>query len=288
MRIPFSPATGRPAAAIEHLMTMESSSDFSPVRPIKPAAPYIGGKRNLARRLVELIETVPHRTYAEVFMGMGGVFFRRRRRPLAEVINDLSKDVWTLYRVLQEHYGYFRQELDFRLTSRTEFERLVTVDPETLTDLQRAARFLYLQRTAFGGKVVGRNFGVSPGRPGRFDTTRLGPLLEDIHERLAGVVVERLAWSDFLARYDTPETLFYLDPPYFGSEGDYGRDLFGRDQFEAMAGALKGLRGRFILSLNDHPDVRRIFEAFEIEAVGTHYGLAGKGAQAAREVIIRG
>lgn len=266
---------------------MESSPPFAPVRPVKPAAPYIGGKRNLARRLVEIIEAVPHRTYAEPFVGMGGVFLRRRSRPSAEVINDLSDDVWTFYRVLQEHYGYFRAELQFKLTSRAEFERLLAVDPRTLTDLQRAARFLYLQRTAFGGKVTGRSFGVSHHRPGRFDVARLGVVLEDLHERLGGVVVERLPWRDFIARYDTPETLFYLDPPYWGCEGDYGAALFGREEFEAMAEVLAGLQGDFVLSLNDRPEVRKTFAAFDIASVATQYGLTGKGATAAAEVIIQ-
>jgi len=267
---------------------MESRDHFTAVRPIKPAAPYIGGKRNLARRLVDRIETVPHRTYAEAFVGMGGVFFRRRQRPPAEVVNDLAGDVWTFYRVLQEHYGYFRSELQFRLTSRAEFERLVAVDPETLTDIQRAARFLYLQRTAFGGKVDGRNFGVSPGRPGRFDTAKLGPMLEDIHERMSGVTIERLPWASFLARYDAPETLFYLDPPYYGCESDYGPGMFSREDFTQMAAILAGLKGKFILSLNDRPEVREIFAGFQIDNVDTHYGLAGQGAVKAAEVIISG
>lgn len=264
------------------------SSPFTAVRPTKPAAPYIGGKRNLSGRLVTRIEAVPHRTYAEVFVGMAGVFLRRRWRPQAEVINDWSCDVATFYRVLQRHYVAFLDMLRFQITTRAEFERLTAVDPATLTDLERAARFLYLQRIAFGGKVSGRNFGVSLHRAARFDVTKLGPMLEELHERLAGVVIERLTWSDFLARYDTPETLFYLDPPYYGSERDYGEGMFSRAEFEAMAAALKGLQGRFILSLNDRPEVRRIFDGFDIEAVCTHYGVAGRGAQAAREVIITG
>lgn len=264
------------------------SSPFTAVRPTKPAAPYIGGKRNLAARLVTRIEAVPHQTYAEVFVGAAGVFLRRRLRPKAEVINDWSSDVATFYRVLQRHYVAFLEMLRFQLASRAEFERLVRTDPTTLTDLERAARFLYLQRMAFGGKVRGRNFGVSLHRASRFDVTRLGVILEELHERLAGVVIERLRWQDFLARYDTPETLFYLDPPYYGCERDYGDGMFSRDEFEEMAAALKALRGRFILSLNDHRDVRRIFDGFVIEGVDTHYGLAGRGAQAAKEVIISG
>lgn len=267
---------------------MESSPLRIAVRPVSPAAPYIGGKRNLARRLVELIEVVPHRTYAEPFAGMCGVFLRRRSRPSAEVINDWSLDVATFYRILQRHYVPFMEMLRFQLTTRAEFERLIAVDPSTLTDLERAARFLYLQRLAFGGKVSGRHFGVSHHRPGRFDVAKLGVVLEELHERLSGVIIERLRWQAFLARYDTPETLFYLDPPYFNCEADYGPGMFAREEFEEMAEVLGRLKGRFILSLNDHPEVRRIFAAFQIVDAPTHYGLAGQGARPASEVIIRG
>lgn len=263
---------------------MESSL-FSAVAPVRPAAPYIGGKRNLARRLVSIIETIPHRTYAEPFVGMGGVFLRRRLRPQAEVINDWSQDVATFYRVLQRHYVAFRDMLRFQLTTRSEFERLIRVDPSTLTDMERAARFLYLQRTAFGGKVTGRNFGVSMHRPGNFDVTKLGPMLEDLHERLGGVIIERLPFEAFIRRYDSPDTLFYLDPPYWGTEDSYGADLFSRDQFEVLAGVLAEANGRFVLSLNDRPEVRETFAAFAIEAVQTTYSLQG-GGQAAGEVII--
>ena len=139
------------------------------VHPVKPVAPYIGGKRNLARRLITRIEAVPHVCYAEPFVGMGGVFLRRRQAPKAEVINDYSRDVATLFRVLQRHYVAFVEMIRYQLSTRAEFERLVATDPATLTDLERAARFLYLQRLAFGGKVSGRNFGVTPDRSARFD-----------------------------------------------------------------------------------------------------------------------
>jgi len=158
-----------------------------PVKAVNPPAPYIGGKRNLAERIIPIIESVPHNTYVEPFIGMGGIFFRRSEAPKVEVINDISRDVITLFRVLQEHYPHFIDFLKFRLTSRVEFDRLMQVDPDTLTDFQRAGRFLYLQKTAYGGKVHGRNFGVSPGRPGRFDVSSIVAELEDIHARLSAM-----------------------------------------------------------------------------------------------------
>lgn len=264
------------------------SSPFTPIEPVKPVAPYLGGKRNLAKRLVEIIDQTPHRTYAEPFIGMGGVFLRRRMKPRSEVINDWSQDVATFFRVLQRHYMAFLEMLKFQLTVRAEFERLLRVDPSTLTDMERAARFLYLQRTAFGGKVTGRSFGVSlDGRGARFDVTRLQPLLEDLHTRLAGVVIERLPYSDFVRRYDTPDTLFFLDPPYWGCETDYGEGMFSEADFEALRTLLEGVQGRFILTLNDRPETRALFAGFDIESVGVTYNVSGAPTKA-RELIIRG
>lgn len=270
-------------------MLSNPHSIFDPVEPVKPLAPYIGGKRQLAKRLVALINSIEHRTYAEVFVGMGGVFLRRDKRPKAEVINDWSEDVATFFRVIQHHYVAFLDMLRWQVTSRAGFEKLLALEPSSLTDLQRSARFLYLQRLAFGGKVRGKTFGVSVDAPGRFDVTKLGPMIEAVHERLAGVVIERLPWSDFITRYDRPGTLFYLDPPYFGCEGDYGRDLFDRSQFELMAEQLRRIRGRFVLSLNDHPEVRRIFDGFELREERLTYSVGGSDkAKAVGEVIVTG
>lgn len=254
--------------------------------PVRPAAGYIGGKRRLARRLCHLIDAVDHVTYVETFMGMGGVFLRRTKRPRVEVINDLSEDVATFFRVLQRHYVAFMDMMRFQVTSRAGFERLMRVDASTQTDLERAARFLYLQRLAFGGKVTGRNFGIDPGSSGSFDVTKLGPVLEAIHERLSGVWIERLHYRDLIERWDREGTLFYLDPPYFGCEDDYGTELFERGEFERMAEQLATIAGRFILSLNAHPEVLRIFARFAIVIVPTKYSVGGGDATASVEEVV--
>lgn len=248
------------------------------VAPTSPVAPWLGGKRNLARRICAILDATPCTTYAEPFVGMGGIFLRRSARPRAEVINDRSRELANLFRILQRHYPQFLDTLRFQLTTRAEFERLTATNPETLTDLERAARFLYLQRTAFGGKVSGRNFGVARDRPGRFNLTTLEPMLEDLHSRLAGVTIECLDWAAFVPRYDGPGTLFYLDPPYWGCEGDYGPGLFGRDQFAQMAEQLAKIQGRFMLSLNDLPAVRETFAAFRLTPVSTTYSIGNQAS----------
>ena len=247
------------------------SIDLAPVTPTQPPAPYIGGKHLLAPRIAERLASISHRTYAEPFVGMGGVFFRRPFRPRAEVINDISRDVVTLFRVLQRHYVPFIEMMRYQVTSRSEFERLSRTEPDTLTDLERAARFLYLQRTAFGGIVTGQGFGTEPEGAVRFDVTRLQPMLEGLHERLAGVVIECLPFPNFIERYDKPATLFYLDPPYWGSETDYGKSVFERADFKRLAEQLGQIEGKFMLSINDVEAVREMFADFVIEEIETTY-----------------
>lgn len=263
-------------------MTMEFATNL--VKPVKPAAPYQGGKRNLARRICSRIRTIPHRTYVEPFVGMGGIFLRRDHQVRAEVINDISGDVANLFRILQRHYQPFVDMLKWQVSSRAEFDRLLKVDASTLTDLERAARFLYLQRLAFGGKVRGRNFGVDRQSPGRFNLTELEPMLADIHERLAGVVIEQLPYADVLRRYDGAETLFYLDPPYWGCEDDYG-DSFGPEDFGRMADQLADLKGLFLLSINDTPGVREVFGRFQLEEAETTWTI-GAAPKKVGELII--
>lgn len=259
-------------------------SNLEAVRPVSPVAPYLGGKRNLAGRLTTIIDAIPHGLYAEPFCGMGGVFLRRRRKPRVEVVNDISNDVVTLFRILQRHYQQFLDVLKWQLASRSEFERLVTVDPSTLTDLERAARFLYLQRTAFGGKVSGRNFGTDRNGPARFDLTKLVPMLEDVHERLASVHIERLPYAELIRRYDRPDALFYLDPPYWQCEKDYGADVFSPADFAALAEQLGRIDGRFLLSINDVPEIRETFAAFHQKEVETTYAIGTKQAGAGKRV----
>ncbi|WP_273719109.1 MULTISPECIES: DNA adenine methylase [Bartonella] len=257
------------------------------VEPISPAAAYIGGKRRLAKTIVKIIEDIPHSIYAEPFVGMGGIFFRRKLIPSTEIINDFSGDVVNFFRVLQRHYHPFIELLAFQISSRETFERLQTQNPETLTDLERALRFLYLQRLSFSGKVAERTFRVETDRSARFNPFKLEGILKLIYRRLARVIIEHLDWSDFIVRYDRPNTLFYLDPPYFGVEDYYGKDLFKREDYQTMSMLLAQLKGKFLLSLNDVPEIRKTFSQFHIKEVRTIYSCnLSNNAIPAKELII--
>ncbi len=260
-------------------MTMTKVSAAAPV------AAWLGGKKALHQKIIQVIDAIEHETYVEPFVGMGGVFLRRTWKPRLEVMNDLNGEITNLFRILQRHYPQFMEVMRFQVTSRREFERLRKCDPDTLTDLERAARFLFLQRLAFGGQVNGV-FGVSKDTTPRFSLSKLEPLLDAAHSRLDGVVFENLDWSEVLRRYDGPASLFYLDPPYWGGEDDYGKGMFDNDQFALIAGALADLKGAFVLSINDRPEIRELFAAFEPREVSLKYTVGSGQPTEAKELII--
>lgn len=265
---------------------MGVNSQFKAVRPVVPICGYVGGKRMLSKILVPAIEQTPHDAYAEPFVGMGGVFFRRSIVPKTEIINDGSRDVSNLFRILQRHYPAFMDYLRFSLAGRAEFERLAETKPDTLTDLERAGRFLYLQRLSFGGKVTGQTFGVERSGTSGFNLNRLAPLLDEVHSRLTSVTVECMDFEAFLLRYDRPGTLFYLDPPYVGSESYYGKDLFNPSDTERLVEVLKGLKARFILSNSDLPKARHLFRDFNLWLCPVKYTVRGQGAADDRHELI--
>ncbi|PCJ75514.1 MAG: DNA methyltransferase [Rhodobacteraceae bacterium] len=250
------------------------------VRSAAPVAPWMGGKSKLNKK----INVIPHKAYVEPFVGMGGVFLRRGFQPRLEVANDLNGEIINLFRILQRHYPQLMEVMRFQITSRREFERLRKQNPSYLTDLERAARFLYLQRLAFGGQVKGV-FGVAPTSGPRFSLSRMEPILDAAHERLEGVVFESLDWAELIPRYDTPDTLFYLDPPYWGGN-DYGKLMFERTDFQRMADLLRDLQGKFILSINDVPEIREMFGGFHMEPVKLKYSISSGESTEASELII--
>jgi len=254
---------------------MPFDDSLLPAEPARPVASMVGGKRGLARRVIERLGVIPHEAYVEPFVGLGGVFLRRPFRAKYEVVNDASRDISNLFRIVQRHHAALIDLMRWQVASRAEFERLLATPPETLTDLERAARFVYVQRLAYGGRVVERHFAARPTDAGRFHALRLAAVIEAAHRRLGWVTIECLSWQACLARYDRPGTLFYLDPPYWGWEGAYGEGLFTRADFAELSDRLGKLKGRWLLSLNDRPELRDLFGRFALEEVRVKYGVQG-------------
>ena len=163
--------------------------NFEQVKPTEPIAPYLGGKRLLAKTIVPIIEKIPHNIYAEPFMGMGGIFFRRTQKPKCEAINDINSEIVNMFRMVERFPDYLADMLKFKICSRAEFKQMLATPPLLLTELERAVRYLYIQKNAFGGKVRGQAFGVDVGRSGRLISEKLIPQIQELHRRLAGVYI---------------------------------------------------------------------------------------------------
>lgn len=237
--------------------------------------PWPGGKSRLAPQLFELFDD-RHTTYVEPFAGAAAMLFLRPEPAKVEVLNDINGELVNLYRVVKHHLDEFVRQFRWQLVAREEFERLKASAPETLTDIQRAARFFFLQKTSFGAKVSGQTFGVSASAPPRINLLRLEEDLSAAHLRLARVTIEHLPWAACVARYDRPETFFFCDPPYWQTEG-YGVE-FGLDQYEALAQTLRTIKGRALLTINDHPDMRRVFSGFRHKRLTTRYTIGQSAA----------
>lgn len=246
-----------------------------------PIIPWLGGKRRLADRLLPYFP--PHQCYVEPFAGGAAMFFLRPAPAEVEVLNDVNGELVNLYRVVKHHLEEFVRQFKWAFSSRQIFKWLQMTPEETLTDIQRAARFYYLQHAAFGGRVQGQTYGTATTASPGF-LLRLEETLSAAWLRLADTYIENLTWQDCVRRYDRPHTFFFMDPPYWETEG-YGVD-FAWDQYEALAETLAGLKGKAIVTLNDHPDIRHLFRAFHIERTDIRYTVGGgKGAERSEVVI---
>ena len=241
--------------------------------------PWPGGKRRLAKHLLPLFYN-PHSCYVEAFAGAGALLFLRPTPAPVEVLNDCNGELVNLYRVVQHHLDEFVRHFRWALASRQVFEWAKMQRPETLTDVQRAARFYYLQRSCFGAKVDGQHFGTGTTAMPRINILRIEEDLSAAHLRLAHVQIERLDWRDCIAKYDSAGSFFFLDPPYWQVAG-YGTE-FSLEQYHLLAEAMRTIKGKALLTVNDQPAMRQAFAGFRTRVLATTYGI-GRDAASKRK-----
>ncbi len=249
---------------------------------LKSPLAWLGGKSLLANKIIERIPA--HTAYCEVFAGAAWVLFKKPESKV-EIINDINRELVTLYRCVKHHLPALVEQFRWMLVARDEFDRFLKTPADTLTDIQRSARFYYLSKSAFGARVRSPTFGIAASGPPRLNLLRMEEDLSEAHLRLSRVFIECRPYQDIIERFDKPGTLFYVDPPYWGCENDYGKELFSRKDFYDLATRLSKVKGKFILSLNDKPEVRQIFGAFKMEMVTTRYSVGSARVPSAELLI---
>ena len=230
---------------------------------------WIGGKRQLRKEILSHFPKEGVGRYIEVFGGAGWVLFAKEQHPgQLEVFNDLNGDLINLFRRVKYHCEALQAEYDGLLHSRELFfdyiEQLVAPG---LTDLQRAVRFLYVIKHSFGNNQ--RTFKTEDK-----NDERLIAYLPKVRERLKNVVIEKLDFEHLIKTYDRADAIFYLDPPYVGTEKIYKTPFTMKDH-KRLAAVLEKVKGRFILSYGDEPIIRELYSWCNIYSISRQNYLAG-------------
>ena len=244
---------------------------------------YLGGKSKLAKTITDMMPE--HKCYCEVFAGAAWVYFQKEPSR-GEILNDINGELTNLYKIVKHHLPELARYFKTELISREEFNRLKAVEPKYLTDVQRAARYYYILRHSFGARIEHPSFSCSSYGAARMDLENISKVLEAAHNRLNRTIIENMDYSKIITRYDGPDTLFYLDPPYYGGENDYGKGLFERDDYQRIANILKQIKGKYILSINDKPEIRELFQNSNIREVTVGYSASVTSRIKASELLI--
>lgn len=227
---------------------------------------WIGGKKALREEILKRFPLFYER-YIEVFGGGGWVLFAKPPGNDFEVYNDFNGVLVNLYRCVREKPDELLAALKYTLNSREDFDRIKAAlsRDAPMTDVQRAACFYQLIRYSYASGLT--SYGSQP-----HDMWTNFPLIEQAHRRTRKVIIENKDCVKVIGQYDRPESFFYCDPPYVGTEDYYlnvGENGFGLKDHIRLRDALMKIEGKFLLSYNDCPFVREIYDApgIVIEAI---------------------
>lgn len=235
---------------------------------------YMGGKSLLVNKIIPKIPQ--HQCYVEVFSGAAWLLFKKEENMShVEVINDINRDLVTLYRVVKHHLEEFIRYFKWILVARDEFNRFKLEAPESLTDIQRSVRYYYLLKSGYASRIKNPSFSSETTSKPRLNLLRIEEELSAVHLRLSRVYIENRDYKDLIPKFDKPDTFFYLDPPYYGCEDYYGDNIYHRSDFEVLSDILANIQGKFIMSINNVPEIKKLYRQFKIEEVETTYSAGG-------------
>ena len=223
---------------------------------------WVGGKKALRD---EILARFPrnYKRYIEVFGGAGWVLFHKPPGNDFEVFNDFNGNLVNLYRCVREQPEALRNELRYMLNSRLDFEYMKGMlhSQAVLPDVRRAAYYYALIRYSYAAGTS--TFGSQP-----HAMWNNFPLIESAAGRLQKVVIENKDCVKLIRQYDRPESFFYCDPPYYNADQYY--EAVSSDGFDhaGLADALLGIKGKFLLSYNDCPEIRALYDRPSIVVEG--------------------
>lgn len=214
---------------------------------------WYGGKYYMANKIIELIPE--HKIFVEVFGGAGHIVLKKDRSEI-EIYNDIHEGLYLLFKYLRDNE--LREVLikDIQLTpySRQEFEESKDWVNET-DEFEKVRKFYVRTMQAVGGNG-GWSYAKSQSRRGMSQAVSrwLGNTennLIDVIERLIELQIERLDYKKCIEKYDTKETLFYIDPPYFPDTRNMNKGYQHEmtvEEHKELIDLLIHIKGKVILS----------------------------------------
>lgn len=256
------------------------------ITPIK----YVGSKTGLSGHILALIP--PHRCYVEVFGGSGVILFSKPISPV-EVYNDFNGDLVNLFRVIRDRRPELQEALQYTLYSRDEWTKAVEIirTGNYKDELHRAWATFTAYNQSMGGVVTnGRGgWGYGKTRSPCPDFTERVRLLENMQTRLRNVQIENLDFREVIRKYDSPETFFYLDPPYVketrAEPSSYRHEMMELDHIDLVL-LLKDLQGKMILSGYDHPVYKPLSDRYNKFIIPVSSSIRADGKRVDRQEIL--
>lgn len=210
---------------------------------------YYGGKQLMADKIVQLMPA--HRIYVEPFFGGGSVFFAKAKSYL-EVINDTNDRLITFYRQVVDNFDELFHLVQTSLHSESEYNRAKKIyyGKMQATEVEIAWAVWITTNFSFSGSPSGGwkwCNGSSGSHSAIYMERKRADFTSALHDRLAKVQISCRDALNVISQRDTPNTLFYLDPPYPGCEQKHYRG-YTFDDLEALLDLLSSIKGKFILS----------------------------------------
>lgn len=220
-----------------------------------PLIRYHGGKWRIAQQIMRLFP--PHSIYVEPFGGGAGILLQKPPARI-NVYNDLDGDIVNLFRVVREHPEELARLIEWTPFAREEFDLACN---DTSDPIERARRTIVRSFMGFGSAAAtkgGTGFrGMDAGSHSYNRWYKQPRVISEAAARLKSCVIEHLPYEKILERYDTPETLFYVDPPYVMSTrtsvkstsgGRYYRHEMSDDEHLALIKRLQNVKGMVVIS----------------------------------------
>ena len=208
---------------------------------------YFGGKFYLAKDLIPLFPE--HLCYVEVFGGAANVLLQKLPSKV-EVYNDLNSDIVNLFRQVRDNCDAFYEKVSLIPYSREERQAFHKALETDLDPLERAVAWYVCATQGFGGHVNMDSWSFTIVRNRAKQLVDKVENLDRIMQRLRRVMIENRSFEFILQSYDSPDTFFYLDPPYLPETrrgGEYGHEMTYEDH-EYLLFLLRSIKGKFVLS----------------------------------------